>query len=218
MITLEPPVVRARQATLAVTLAVALVGCNGDDGPTTTSTADAGGGATTDGAGVTLTNATQDTTVDVVDSAPAGFTFTPPEGDYSVRFPAEPTPSSQTEPLPDGTAVPVTFYVVGDGAVAYGSARTVYPPGTVVSLEGSRDGALADIGATLTSSEPIVLQGRPGLQFTARVQAGPSTYLSRVYADDVRLYQLVTIVSGEAGFDDPAVATFFESFRFTEDR
>ena len=81
----------------------------------------------------------------------------------------------------------------------------------------SQDGAIANISATLIDSEPITLQGRDGLQFSADVQDGQGTYLSRIYADGATLYQVIDIETGEASFDDPAVAAFFDSFRFTED-
>lgn len=44
-----------------------------------------------------------------------------------------------------------------------------------------------------------------------------ASYLSRVYSDDVNLYQVIAVVIGEVAFDDPEVAAFFDSFRFTVD-
>lgn|GEM_PF-3857578 len=84
-------------------------------------------------------------------------------------------------------------------------------------MEGARDGAVSNISGALTSSDPIKLQGREGLQFTASVQDGNGTYLSRVYYDDMTLYQVIAVVLGEVTFDDPEIAAFFDSFRFTVD-
>ena len=132
-------------------------------------------------------------------------------------YPSEPTQNDQTVPLPDGTTLPVTFYLLDSGDVALGSAAVEYPPGTEVSLEGARDGAVANISATLIDSEPITLQGRDGLQFSADVMNGQGTYLSRVYVDGATLYQVIDIETGEASFDDPDVAAFFDSFQFAKE-
>jgi hypothetical protein len=152
-------------------------------------------------------------TVEAVD----GFTFTPPAGDYSVVFPSEPTASDQTVKLDDGSSIPLTFYLTDSDHLELGTAATTYPPGSVVSLEGARDGAISNISGTQTSSDPINLQGREGLQFTASVKDGHVTYLARVYRDDVTLYQVFAVVLGEVSFDDPEIAAFFDSFRFTVD-
>src|SRR4029453_10627069 len=101
---------------------------------------------------------------------------------------------------------------------ALGTAAFVFPPGSVVSLEGARDGSVANVSGTLTSSEPITLQGRDGLQFTADVHGGQLTYLERGLVANGRLSQVLAVVTGEATFDDPQIAAFFESFRFTADR
>jgi hypothetical protein len=157
-----------------------------------------------------------DQTVETVEAVD-GFTFTPPAGDYSVVFPSEPTTNEQTVPLEDGSSLPITFYLTDSDRMELGTAAIVYPPGSVLSLEGARDGAISNISGTLTSSDPIKLQGREGLQFTASVQDGKATYLSRVYFDDVNLYQVIAVVLGEVGFDDPEIAAFFDSFHFTVD-
>ena len=146
-----------------------------------------------------------------------GFQFSPPAGDYSIVFPAEPTANEQVAKLPDGSSLPFTFYVTGTADSAFGTSAFVYPQGMVASLEGARDGALAKISATLTWSEPITLQGRDGLQFTGSVGDGQGTVLSRVYADDASLYELIVIMTGVVALDDPRVSAFFDSFRFTVD-
>ena len=145
-----------------------------------------------------------------------GFAFTPPAGDYSIVFPSEPTMHEQTVPLADGSSIPLTFYVTDSASTELGTAATTYPPGSVVSLEGARDGAISNISGTQTSSDPINLQGREGLQFTGTVHDGQLTYLARVYRDDVTLYQVFAVVVGEVAFDDPEIAAFFDSFRFTD--
>ena len=146
-----------------------------------------------------------------------GFAFTPPAGDYSIVFPSEPTTNEQTVQLADGSSIPVAFYLTDSDRMELGTAATTYPPGSVVSLVGARDGAISNISGTRTSSDPINLQGREGLEFTGTVHDGQLTYLARVYRDDVTLYQVFAVVVGEVAFDDPDIAAFFDSFRFTTD-
>jgi hypothetical protein len=147
-----------------------------------------------------------------------GFTFTPPANDYSVVFPNEPATHEQMVRLPDGSDAPLTLYLSVASDRAFETGAFTYPPGTVHSLDAGRDGSVAKVSGTLTSSTPITLQGRAGLQYTARTHNGQATYLARVYDDDVNSYQVIAVVAGEATFDDPQIAAFFDSFRFTVDR
>ena len=164
--------------------------------------------------GVTATSAEGASTAVAVD----GFAFSPPAGDYSVVFPDEPTANEQIVPLADGGSVPMTMYASTTASTAFVTAAVTGQPGTVMSLEVARDGALANANATLRSSEPITLQGRAGLQFAGDMQSGQATVLARIYADDVTLYQSLVVVPGEVAFDDPKVAAFLDSFRFTVDK
>jgi hypothetical protein len=131
-------------------------------------------------------------------------------------FQAEPTAHEQAVPLPDGGSLPFTLYVVDSAETAFGTGAIVFPTADV-PLEVLRDGAIANISATMTSSVPITLQGREGLQFTANVQNGQGTLLSRVYHDGATFYQVIAVLIGEVAFDDPQAAAFFDSFRFTAD-
>jgi hypothetical protein len=147
-----------------------------------------------------------------------GFTFTSPMNDYSVVFPDEPTTNEQTIRLPDGSGVPLTLYFSDASGRAFGTGVFTIPPGLDFSLDAARDGGVAQLPGTLTSSTPITLQGRAGVQYTARTDNGQATYLARVYTDDVNVYQVIAVVAGEATFDDPQIAAFFDSFRFMVDR
>ena len=146
-----------------------------------------------------------------------GFQFSPPAGDYSIVFPAEPTANEQMAQLPDGSSLPFTSYFTGTADTGFGTSSFVYPQGMVASLEAARDGALASVPATMTWSEPITLQGREGLQFTGNVGEGQATVLSRMYLGDTTLYELMVVMPGEVALDDPRVTAFFDSFRFTID-
>ena len=201
-----------------VLLAIGTLTACGSDSPARSITASRNDSA------ATITSSDVVSTVEAVEAvetvetvAPSGFTFTPPAGDYSVVFPFEPTTNEQTVQLADGSSIPVTFYLTDSDRLELGTAASTYPPGSTVSLEGARDGAISNISGTQTSSDPINLQGRDGLQFTGTVHDGQLTYLARVYRDDVTLYQVFAVVVGQVAFDDPDIAAFFDSFRFTTD-
>ena len=166
------------------------------------------------------TDAVDTTEAAATTAAAEGFLFTPPEGDYSIVFTAEPTASPQEVQLPNGTTVPITFYLYETPELAQGTASITYGADVVPSLEGARDGAVAGMnGATLTSSEPISQQGRQGLQFVADLRPGGTegTYVSRMFLDGQTLYQLI-YVGGTIDATTPEVVEFFDSFRFTVDK
>ena len=203
-----------RLAVLATAVAV-LVACGGDDDDDAAATTDAPA-ATKDAAAATTAAAVDTTAGTGATTAPVeGFTFTSPYDDFTVVFPEEPTDAPQTVDLPDGTSLPVEFWVYESADSAVAASRLEYAAGTEVSLQGAADGAVANVDGTLTSSEPITLQGREGIRLQAEVPAG--TYLSEIYADGLILYQLIAAVSGDASFDDPEAEAFFGSFQFTED-
>ena len=214
----------SRVLSVALAGTVALLACGDDDSSDRTATTEAA--ATTGSATDVTTEAVEttepaDTTGAAVTTAPAeGFLFTPPEGDYSIVFAAEPTASPQEIQLPNGDTVPITFYLHETRDVAHGTASITYGAEVVPSLEGARDGAVAALnGATLTSSEPISQQGRPGLQFVADLRPGGTegTYVSRVFLDGQTLYQVI-YVGGSIDATSPEVVEFFDSFRFTVDK
>ena len=230
-----------RRGVLALAVAVTAVACGGDDDDDAASTTDAAvttpeAADTTEAVETTSVDTTEATetteaveTTDAVETteatettAPAeGFTFTSAEGDYSVTFPGEPTPQTQTQPLPDGSSVDVVFagYSVDDGFMA--TARAQYPDGYVLdvaaALQGAQDQALANVSGTLIASQDITLQGRPGREFSGTVTSNgvEGTLLQRIYLDGLVIYQQIFTGAGDASFTDPELATFFESFAFT---
>jgi hypothetical protein len=76
-------------------------------------------------------------------------------------------------------------------------------------LEANRDNFVKGVKGTLLNTTRIVLNGNPGLEFTAET---PQTmYRSRVYVIGRRPYQLITSTyKGQDNADN--VARFFESF------
>ncbi len=151
-----------------------------------------------------------------------GFTYTSPEGDFSAVFPSRPSERTQPQQLPDGSVMDLLIAAVETEELFMGTACGQYPEGTVVdvpaALQGAQDQAIANVEGTLVAGRDLELQGRPGREFTASltVNGQPSTLLQRVYFDGPVLYQNIVTGAGELTFQDPALAPFFDSFRFTE--
>jgi hypothetical protein len=143
------------------------------------------------------------------------FPFVSPDGDFTVSFPGEPESTNEDLTLPDGTVVPFALHSYDEGGYSYAVSRGTYQPGTAVSLEGARDGSIANVGGTLASSTAIELQGHPGLEFTGTVASGgvQGRLISRVYAVDNVLYQLLVV--GPEQFGTADANAFLDSFTFT---
>jgi hypothetical protein len=221
---------RALRFAAVLMTAVVVFGCSDDDdvsdsdpsSPTSVGTAGTAGTtvavATTTAASGSASSGSQPATT----AAREGFTYTSPEGDFSAVFPSRPTERTQPQELPDGSVMDLSIAAVESEELFMGTARGQYPEGTVLdvpaALQGAQDLAIANVEGTLVTSRDLELQGRPGREFAASLTANgqPGTLLQRVYFDGPVLYQNVVTGAGELTFQDPAVATFFDSFRFTE--
>jgi len=229
----RPPSRWARRVAAPLVAVLALGACGGDDDSDATtaetdetSAVTVGADTTMAGADTAATTAASSSPTTAASSSPttagaettapgtAGFEFTDPEGAYTATFPGEPEPVEQTTTLPDGTELPVIFYLYEETTGAFGTAAIAYPEGTTLDLEGAQDGAIAGVQGTLLESEPLELQGRTGLQFVADV-GGQGTYVSRIFADGLNLYQVVAVVQGTATADEPTIAAFLDSFQFS---
>ena len=137
-------------------------------------------------------------------------------------FPSRPSEHTQPQQLPDGSVMDLEIAAVETEKMFISTARGQYPRGTVLdvpaALQGAQDQAIANVRGTLIASRDLELQGRPGREFAASLTANgqPGTLLQRVYFDGPVLYQNIVTGAGELTFEDPAVATFFDSFRFTD--
>jgi hypothetical protein len=153
------------------------------------------------------------------DAGDEGVPFTSPHDDFTVSFPGEPETQSLPVQLPDGSNVEGELFLYSDNDIAAGVTRVDYGPGAETSLEGARDGAIANVGGELVDSQQTELQGRDGLEFSGVVEDGDQSgeLLSTVYEDGTLLYQVI-YTGRDIDFDDEEVAAFFDSFQFTEDR
>ena len=150
-----------------------------------------------------------------------GVLFRPPDGDFEVVFPGDPTMQPLSTPLPDGSTIESEIHIHETPRSAFLVSWTDYPPeydtsDTMGVLEGARDGAVENIGGQLETSAPITLQDRPGIQLTASMDAGGSDafYDAIVFIDGQRLYQASGLGLVAAGVQGD-VDTFLASFAFT---
>jgi hypothetical protein len=158
--------------------------------------------------------------IGTADSSDAqGPLFTSPDGDYTVVFPGSPTPQDIPVPLVDQTLTAQAYVFSRSTGAAFFASTLDYPPelaptDVLVALEGARDGAVANTGATLTSSELIKRDGRRGMAFTFSVDAegfqGVGTAV--VFYESSRLSQAFAVGPVDELSDFEA---FVDSFQFT---
>lgn len=217
-----------RTLALAVTTAAVLAACGGDDDgdvdtteTTTELTAPAAPTAPPDATPAapepTDTGVSSESTTDTV-AAAEGFVFEGP--DYTVTFPAEPETATQQAPtaVPDRMVDVVSHTALGADRGSFAVAEIDVPEDLPYSLDAGVDGAVQTVGGTLLDSREIELDGVPGREFVASISSNgvEGTYVSRVYSDQSRVWQLVVANAGSFDADDPAVVAFFDSFQFTE--
>jgi hypothetical protein len=221
---------RALRFAAVLMTAVVVFGCSDDDDVSDSAPRSPASVGTSGTAGTTVAVATTTAASGSASSgsepattaAREGFTYTSPEGDFSAVFPSRPTERTQPQELPDGSVMDLSIAAVETEELFMGTARGQYPEGTVLdvpaALQGAQDLAIANVEGTLVASRDLELQGRPGREFAASLTANgqPGTLLQRVYFDGPVLYQNIATGAGELTFQDPAVAVFFDSFRFTE--
>ena len=195
----------------------ALLGACSDSAVSVSSVANTTVDDTTD---ATTVDDTTDATTDAMTALADGVEFTDPDGRYSVVYPSEPTASPGTAPLAVGGSVDFVAYIAGDSSHAYVTNcldyATTGQTDIQVDLEGARDGALANLNGTLTSSKDIEQQGRSGLEFTGTVVGGgqEGSVVGRLFEDGLALCQVMAVaVTGDTSDVSPA---FLDSFQFLE--
>ena len=195
---------RALRLAAVLTTAVAVFGCSDDDDDSDSAARSTTNGATSGTAGTTVAVATttagpastpsettgttvapERTTVaptstpagtePATTSAGEGFTYTSPEGDFSVVFPSRPSENTQPQQLPDGSVMNLSIAAVETEEMFMATARGQYPEGTELdvpaALQGAQDMAIANVEGTLVASRDLELQGRPGREFSASLTA-----------------------------------------------
>ncbi|MEB3268221.1 MAG: hypothetical protein VKJ09_06760 [Leptolyngbya sp.] len=156
-------------------------------------------------------------------TAPKIETFTSDNGGFVVSTPIVLEEATQSVDTAVGP-IDIYTYTAEDRNAAYVVAYSDYPAEIVAQndpatmLNGSRDGAVGNVGGTLISEDEIELGGNPGrsLVIDAQTEDGQAaTVNARIYLVDNRLYQVLVVVpKGEE--DKVDIQGFLDSFTLTE--
>lgn len=148
---------------------------------------------------------------------PGWVPFVSTGGDFVAAFPEQPETQTVNAPTADGGTILIVVHgvEVADGRAYLVSDGTI-PAGGSFSLEGGRDGMVASSGGTMTCSNLIELQGRPGIETHATVSNGSlqGTLIGRIYSSGDRFYQVTVVGPGSFDATDPDVVVFLGAFQF----
>lgn len=133
-------------------------------------------------------------------------------GGFSIMMPAK--PSEEVNPQDDFTS---HLFSVTTANAIYLAGYGDYAPSIRLDVAGelaaNRDKFLKSVGATLTDSNKIFMDGHPGLEFTA--ESDQASFKSRIYLFGNRVHQIsVAVFNGKD--DTENVNRFFASFSFSK--
>lgn len=156
-------------------------------------------------------------------SAPAEvteFPVTSTEGRFSVVFPNK-ADTGVTDAKADEGTRKVTSMMAKRGSDDFGVTWSDVPKAFIANgptpvLEAARDQVVENAKATLVSSDPIDLDGVPGLKVHAKVDEGitKGDYHVRFYLKGTRIYE-VLVIRNDPKADDTLMLDFFDSFTLT---
>lgn len=151
--------------------------------------------------------------------------FTTENGAMSIKFPQQPTTEEQVAPSDIGDVeFSMTMYADESEKQLFMVSSLEYPIDPAEydveqGLEGAKNGALQNSGATLISDEPTDRFGIPGkkLLMTSTEQGSELTVRAEVYIDPKgpTLHQIMMVVEGD-NIDTPAANAFFDSAEITK--
>ena len=152
-------------------------------------------------------------------AAPEPEEFSSESGNFTVQTPIELEESSQSVETAVGP-IEIHTFTAENRTAAYVVAYSDYPAEMVAQtdpeelLNGSRDGAVQNVGGTLISEDQIELDGNPGraLVIDAATEDGEqATVNANLYLFENRLYQVLVVVpKGEE--DKVDIEGFLNSF------
>lgn len=156
-------------------------------------------------------------------AAPEIQEFTSETGGFAISTPVTLSEASQSVETQVGN-IDIYTFTAEEPEAAYVVAYSDYPSEIVAQsdptamLDGSRDGAVNNVGGTLISENPVELAGNPGraLVIDTQTETGAAaTVNARLYLVDNRLYQVLVVVpKDQEGKVD--VQGFLDSFTLSE--
>jgi hypothetical protein len=142
------------------------------------------------------------------------------DGYFKLKFPGEPTRSSDIVETEAGDITMVTYMYEESSTRVYMLAYSDYPADLVEAsnpadlVDGGRNGALESLGIETTETlETVTLKGHPGQEFTGN--NGQYFVRYRIYLVNNRLYQLACLSDG-AYSDEKTFAKFVKSFKVSK--
>lgn len=158
---------------------------------------------------------------DAAPVTPKGWTaVTVKEEGFTVAFPQKPQTATSTEETEAGP-VPTTMHSIELPTGFYAVSVSKFPEAVAsadpaVVLTGAQEGAMANIGAKLTSERALSetapeQQSVPGREYTGTAQG--TKVAARIFMRGATMYQLI-LVQPEAAASEAEFARFADSFKF----
>jgi len=141
--------------------------------------------------------------------------FTSEEGNFKIAFPGEPTVTSDAVPTEIGDIQMKMFMYEKSRDEAYMVAYSDYPQEAVDAgdkkemLQGSKEGVVENIAATIEEEKEIEINGNPGIYFKAKGPEFSTAY--KLYLVKNRLYQ-IGILKAASYPSDAEIKGFLDSF------
>ncbi len=157
----------------------------------------------------------ENTTNDTTQTTESSNKFTTEEGNFRIAFPGEPTISSEKVPTDVGD-IEMHMYMYEKGIdEAYMVASSDYPKELVDAgdkdemLQGSKEGVVSNINATIEDEKKVEIEGHPGLSFKAKGPEFSTVY--KLFMINNRLYQ-IGILRAKDYPTDADTKSFIDSF------
>jgi len=142
--------------------------------------------------------------------------FRSSEGAFSILLPGTPT-----EQISTAGPIDFHFFVLEQKDITYMVGYSDYPDTLVqertpdVMLDGTRDGAVANVQGELLSELIISLNEYPGRELKIESHGGKVTTKTRIFMVGHRLYQVMVATRKEKAFSEN-VKRFLDSFKLLE--
>ncbi|MFH2094757.1 MAG: hypothetical protein ABIJ16_03575 [Bacteroidota bacterium] len=148
-----------------------------------------------------------------------GEEYTSADGNFSIKFPGNPTVESQNVPTEVGDIEMVTFMYEKSATEVYMVAYADYPSALIELsnaedlIQGAKEGAIGEMGLQITDEEKVDINGFPGISFYA--DNGDYYVAYDIYLVDNRLYQVALMRDGGKPKKD-AVDSFLGTFKLNK--
>jgi len=144
--------------------------------------------------------------------------FRSEEGGFMATFPGTPTRETKTVNTAQGSR-DMQMYGFTDKQTPFSVVVTELPQeqvesvGPAATLDGARDGAVANTQGILLGELIIQVSGHPGRELKIATGGGKATIRARLFLINNRLYQALVVTPADDSYA-PSVRRFLESVKF----